>query len=632
MNKMIYTPAQQEAICHTDGPLLVSAGPGSGKTSVIIAHIRFLIRERNVDPERILTVTFTRAAAREMQERFRKDQRAGAKCPRFGTIHSIFYEILRESSGKTPVRLISEQDRDAFWRARLASLLKEQQTAAYDPEDPETLIRQILTQISRRINTCGRWEDIRVPGISARSLRPLYEEYQDFKKKHGLLDQDDILTRTVRLLKDDPQVLAAWQNRFSHILVDEFQDINLLQYEGICLLSGSGRNLYVVGDEDQSIYGFRGSLPQIMEQFRTDHPGCRTILLDISHRAPDVLMAPARNLIRHDPHRLNKYIRGSERSGDAGWDVRAYPDKTAEYAGIASLIRDYTRKKIPNGRQAVLLRSFRDLALLKTVLMRSGIPYQLPGNEESVNDHFITRDITAALKAAAGQYHRSDLLRVLAAFCPHVSRYLIPEECSSRTLSVMADTCADPLARKELAELIRHLDFLRSLSAFAALQYLLHAMGYEKALVTLAGQQDEDPGCYQPVLTELLAVARQHPVRKDFLSYLRQNEVSVPCQEEDAVKILTMHGSKGLEFDVVYIPDLNKGVVPDSRSKAGGTAGINEERRLLYVAMTRARRRLHLSFVERIHGKAVFASEFLEQLQSPDPHPPTGSREMRARS
>ena len=631
MNLYPYTLSQRSAICHEQGPMFVSAGPGSGKTTVIIAHVLYLIQEKGVHPDNILTVTFTRAAARQMEERYIQIAGFSESLPRFGTIHSVFYEILRRESTSGHIHLISESDRNAFWKDHLYRL-SELSEATCMPSTQDELLKEILMQISRKINTSSRWEDIRIPGIPSSELARIYQHYQEYKKQSGVFDYDDILIRTVQILQENPDILSRWQRLYPYILVDEFQDVNRLQYEGLQLLSGYRQNLYVVGDDDQSIYGFRGSSPDIMKQFRKDHPGHRLVVLDQSHRAPDILLAPARNLIRHNRERIAKNISGSPDPEDAGWNLTSYKDQTEEYAAIASYAKEYAGNGIPLSAQAILLRSSRNMSQLKAALRDSGIPFHSSGHRDTFSEHFIAKDVMACLKFAAGTAQRDDLFVLLAVFCSHIPRYMIrelPTEPISPpvyiVLQELQKQLKEPQALKELLQLVRHLAFLKSLSPFAALEYLLKAMGYESYLRKRSYEWTGKPDTYQPIVEQIRQNARKFSLHKDFLNYLNQTDksisVTVPEKDiSDGMNILTMHSSKGLEFDIVYIPDLNKGILPIARisrpsSESSASSETEEERRLLYVAMTRAKRRLHLSYVEYIRGKKVFPSEFLAQLQ-----------------
>ena len=236
MSTLVYTSSQLAAIRHISGPLLVNAGPGSGKTAVIIAHVRYLIHDLGADPEKILTVTFTNAAASEMQERFLKDESSGGASPVFSTIHSMFYHILRHSSSARPLRMISNQDQDAF----LKECLPDTGPVSF------SLRKELTARISRAVNTGGSVEDIRLPGISSDQLILILRRYQDYKAQQGLLDYDDILTMTLALFREQPDVLSFWRDRFRYLLVDEFQDVNPVQYEALRLLSAPLRDRFGV--------------------------------------------------------------------------------------------------------------------------------------------------------------------------------------------------------------------------------------------------------------------------------------------------------------------------------------------------------------------------------------------------
>ena len=785
MNDQCWDSAQKNAIYHRDGPLLVSAGPGSGKTTVIISHLQYLISKLHIEPDKILVVTFTKAAAQEMKERFmsmcKASEKTSSASPRFGTMHSVFFEILKKSKPHRSFCFIKDLDRTECLKSLVAPYLNSNADQNYtnskscydhlndidddsanyhandiDIESENDLIRRLTAHMSKIVNTgeyrygprsssgpCSSYTVsggiLPFPGLSNAAVMRIFHEYQSFKRLHGLVDFDDILVETLRLLSEDHEAAAYWQQKYQYILVDEFQDINELQYRCLHILEKPWNNLYVVGDEDQSIYGFRGSSPDIINRFLADHPGCRTVTLEHNYRAPDILLVPARKLIRHNKHRTDKQITGRPLELDnpivsfpdvASYQLNKCYDQWDEYRMIAETARRYKSLGISFHQQVILLRSFRNLPEIMLCLQQYGIPAQTMGaghksyksndkdnhnsydrndkdnkdNKDSNNydfimdsllSHFITKDIMAYIQLASlgknmmshSLFHdpnrnsdvthelfhkhtqeltsnlchrfdhdqRSDdkepdflslLQRIRHISLPHVSRYSLTKD---NPLPI------NPQGQKELRALQRHLEFLSDLSPYPACEYICKAMGYEQYLRNLSTQHQSSDhiynhtnqfntgsgissgsyigsgisqgiesrvgliNIYSETLENLNNILRQFKTKEAFIEYVKQGEpfsysnaanLKTVCQE-DMLQIRTMHSSKGLEYDVVFIPNLNKGILPDSR--AVGDA-IEEERRLLYVAMTRARRHLHMFYVERIRGKPVFPSIFVQEL------------------
>lgn len=713
MDHQIFDSAQLDAICHREGPLLVSAGPGSGKTTVIISHVRFLIRELHIDPGNILIVTFTKAAAVEMKERFitghgsfdsnhsspakgsMAKADASAASPRFGTMHSVFLEILKKSASHKTISIINDIDRDSFLRNLLLQYSRQNgdhclQDAVMDNNIEQDLIPRLSSHFSKIVNTSSMSSvssahpsahpfDLSFPGLSDDVVMRLFRQYQTFKRSHGLMDFDDILLETRRLLIRDHDVAAYWQNKYRFILIDEFQDINELQYQCMHILEAPWNNLYVVGDDDQSIYGFRGSSPGIMQRFLTDHPGCRTVMLQQNYRAPDRILEPARNLIRHNRLRTEKEIVGRSGPTDAAYHLNCCRDQWEEYQRIAETARMYQHQGIPLAQQVLLLRSFQNLPDILLCMQRCGLPVQVIGADrskssemEGLRSHFITKDILACFQLASlseslhrvihtrlipvipnssnilinpkvpnyqglktvttkrlSAFHQEDipsshkkdpvnsrifhlLQRIRPIFLPHVSRY---------SLTIEHSLPMDPRGQQELKGLETHLAFLANLSPYLAFEYILKAMGYEMHLSRISHDSHSDIHAFTELLNALKDYLRQFQTIEQLskMGNMRNipdmpnacNKALTSADDPKGLQIRTMHSSKGLEYEAVYIPDLNKGIIPDSR--AIGDA-IEEERRLLYVAMTRAKRHLHLYYVERIHGKPVFPSLFISQL------------------
>ena len=349
---MAFNEAQLCAIRHTDGPMLVLAGPGSGKTTVIVNRILHLVEKQGAGPGEILVITFTRAAAQEMQKRYEKERRssreAPAAAPVFGTFHSVFFSILQTYLGFTPKNIIKTEEQQAVLR----KILERPDIPAVYTED---LAGLLLAEISRAKN-CGLSRSF-VPGACDPGLFfRIYEAYGKMLLCMRLLDFDDMLLLCLTLFRKRPEILARERKRFRYILVDEFQDINQVQYDIVRLLAAPENNLFIVGDDDQSIYGFRGSKPGIMLRFPEDYPGCRRVLLDQNYRSGGEIIEAALRLIEHNRSRFPKELRPG-RSLAARVSVQGFENEQAEYEALSALIRRYLGQGIPLSEMAVLYRT-----------------------------------------------------------------------------------------------------------------------------------------------------------------------------------------------------------------------------------------------------------------------------------
>ena len=603
---MDFNDSQYEAIRHGPGPALVTAGPGSGKTTVIVNRLLYLIRELDVSPEQIMVATFTKAAAEEMEERFRSVCKDAAKIPVFGTLHSIFYRILK--SGIDPsLKIIPQKQQNALIR-------KELYKAGLYTEDPELLADRILNEISRLKNSANL-EGSCSFGVSGNHFPEIFRSYQTFLEQNHMMDYDDILIRTGKLLSSRDDLLKKWQNRYHYILVDEFQDINPVQYQILRMLALPQNNLFAVGDENQCIYGFRGSSPRSIQQFYMDYPGCARIFLDVNYRSSETIIRRSCLLLEAGGIHLPAPVRaGSEREGSV-FTVYRFPGQKEEAQYLVAQIRQYLSLSVLPEQIAVLLRSSREIPPLLRFFSESGIPCSCPGQQDFLRDHFIVRDICSYFRAASRKEDRQDLLRIINRPFRMISRTLLSDApCGSCLDQLLEQAHNDPVLLITLRKLDSQLAFLQQLTSYAGIEYLLHVIGYRSFLLQFAKEHGIEAKQYDPVLNRLKELAKAYPSQDIFLKQLldpAEETRRYPMQQKGCVSIDTMHASKGKEYDVVFLPRLNKGIIP-----AGGDLGtsVEEERRILYVAMTRARYMLHLSFSEYIHQKRVLPSVFVADL------------------
>ena len=373
--KMIPSPAQQEAICFGEGTMLVLAGPGSGKTAVITQRIRYLVEERHIKPSDILTITFTKAAALEMKQRACQICR-GAENAVFGTFHSVFFQIIRSSSKFQNYSIMTEQQKLQILRP----LLKGKKL---DCVQMSSFCEQFLSDLSFYKNT-GREREEKAGQKQAvqkqagqnqaeqMQLHELRQAYEQCCRKRWLLDFDDILIYCYRLLTEDSGLRDRWENRFRYILIDEFQDINDVQYQIIKLLSANYENLFVVGDDDQAIYSFRGADPSYMHRFLEDYPKSRQVNLNINYRCGDRILALASRSIAHNKYRFEKEIKAGN-SGENRVIATCFQNRAKELSFLTEEIMTHLNE----GLTAILVRTNRMAEQVSEACFRRLIPYQM---------------------------------------------------------------------------------------------------------------------------------------------------------------------------------------------------------------------------------------------------------------
>ncbi len=580
--------AQCAAIGHRAGPALTIAGPGSGKTYTIVKRLENLINNCHIEPSSILTITYTNSAAGEMKERAYTLLGARAYAAGFGTFHSVFFGILKHSFGLNGSNILKKYEKYMI----LCDIAR---ALDIDTGDMAMLADEISGIISRRKN------GIRDTAVDEEEALRILELYNGKLKKLRLLDFDDMIIKCKSLLEKDPEVLKRWQDRYRYIQVDEFQDINPVQYETLKLLAGSEANIFAVGDDDQSIYGFRGASPDIMQRFISDHPGLSRYELSVNYRCCRTVAEAADRVIEKNTVRIKKHHESFVQTGEAV-DIRCLKDRDSETDAIAGMI-DKSRP----GDYAVLVRTNDLRELFEEALGKRGIPVISRGREKGIYASETAKDIRAYLRLASGCYDRADILRAVNKPMRYISR-----EAFGREGADINDACVyyrgQGSVYNNAVRLAADLKRMGSMRPANALRYLSKVVGYEAYLKRESGSAKE--------------LYRLYEISKSFGSvtlWLKEMEESLlkkrdtaPDDKNDAgVSVMTLHASKGLEFREVFIVDVNEGIIPYHKAKL--KEETEEERRLLYVGMTRAISRLHLFYIEESFGKKLRPSPFLDQ-------------------
>lgn len=613
---------QAQAVAHIDGPCMVLAGPGSGKTRIISQRIVSMVLDHDIPPTRILAISFTKASSLEMKKRtlaYGRDDRLNKVS--FGTFHSSFFRILRRYAGGSLEDLLLDQDR--FKLAR--SILKYLKISNYNDDD----VLDLLNEISLVKNELVDYRDYDSQSFEQEIFQKAYRLYEDEKKRHGKIDFDDMLIQAYDLLNNDPAILSIVRQVFKYILIDEFQDINRVQFELIRLIAGQENNLFVVGDEDQSIYGFRGARPDFMLEFDQYFPSARHILLDTNYRSSKDIVDLSLGLIKKNKKRHPKDLKSF--SKDPARISYIYPKDTDDEARlVADQIFDRvgSQKGADYGDFAVIYRTNRQARAFVDAFMDKRIPFILKDAPKTIYDHWVSLDIIAYLRIAMEIGSGGDWARVINKPFRYISKKsLAKAEASMDFLDcLLNDEDIKDFQKKNLEDLYIDLNYVRGLSPQYGISYIRTTLDYDRYILDYCHERRIKSQQIVEILDELEAAAGPYRTILDFFKHIDQvrEEVkknadktagsSLATSADKGVVLTTMHSSKGLEFDNVYIVGVNEGIVPYQLGD-DSKLDIEEERRLLYVAITRAKRFLVISSPLKRFGKKIGQSQFLKELQ-----------------
>ena len=604
MNK---NPSQVRAVAHLSGPMMVLAGPGSGKTSVIVERTAYMTGEGKIPSSSVLVVTFSRAAAVEMKERFLKFTGQSSTRVTFGTFHGVFYGILKQAYNLTSANILSEEEKNRILRELALNFGGE---LASEGDFTEEIAKEISMVKGNRISLEHYYSSCCPDEV----FRQIYGAYGNMLRERRKLDFDDMLLSCYELFDKRKDILRAWQQKFRYILVDEFQDINQLQYDIVRLLAEPENNLFIVGDDDQSIYHFRGARPEIMLNFTKDYPGAEKVVLDVNYRCSKRILDSAMKVIGRNKTRFQKELSTPNQEGEP---VRLceYANPREEYLSVTAELR----KRLEQGENlentAVLLRTNQEAEGLIAALMERQIPFTMKEKLPNLFQHWICRNLLAYMRFAQGERSRKLFLEIMNRPNRYISRDAV---VSGREISFEQlrdfykdkDWMCDRLTTMET-----HLRILKGLPPYAAINFIRKGMGYEEYLQEYALYRKIKPEELGEILDRLSESAKGMNTLKEWEEYIedytRKLEEQAGKQKKEGVQILTLHGAKGLEFDRVYILNVNEGSIP--YRKAVLAPAVEEERRLFYVGMTRARKFLTLCYVKKQYEKEREPSRFLKE-------------------
>ena len=590
---------------------MVLAGPGSGKTSVIVERTAYMTKEGGISPANILVVTFSRAAAKEMKERFLNFTGQEYTPITFGTFHGVFYGILKQAYGFTAANILAEEEKMAILRELAMNYGGD---LAEEGDFSEEVAKEISVVKGNRISLEYYYSSCCPDEV----FRQIYREYIKICQAGRKLDFDDMILYCYELFDKRKDILAAWQNKFQYILVDEFQDINQLQYDIVKLLAKPQDNLFIVGDDDQSIYHFRGARPEIMLNFTKDYPAAETVILDVNYRCSKKILSSAMQVIGTNKKRFQKHLQTPNPEG-APVKLREFENPREEYLEVVSELRERMERGDKLEDTAILLRTNQEAEGLVGALMERQVPFNMKEKLPNLFHHWICRNILAYLRFASGDESRKNFVE----FMNRPNRY-ISRDAVSLSPVISFEQLKDFYKDKDwmcdrLTTLETHLRILKGLSPFAAINFIRKGMGYEEYLREYAEYRKIKPEELSEILDRLTDSTKGMDSLKEWEDYIEdytgklEEQAKKQEQEREGVLISTLHGVKGLEYDKVYILNVNEGSMP--YKKAVLEPAIEEERRLFYVGMTRARKELDLCYVRQQHEKKREPSRFLEEVQ-----------------
>ncbi|MGN0317366.1 MAG: ATP-dependent helicase [Lachnospira sp.] len=643
---MIYIPdfnrAQKEAVEFKDGTACVLAGPGSGKTTVITHRVKNLIENCGVLPEHILVITFTKAAANEMKQRFRALCTGDGAAVTFGTFHAVYFTILKHAYHYTSESIILPDRQREFVLDYLRKLSLE-----FSCEDDA--VSNVLSEISIVKNgqlDISEYEPFSCP---KGSFNKIYKAYDDMLVRKRLIDFDDMVLETYRLFVNRSDYLNAWQDKYRYILIDEFQDINQAQFDVIKLLSAKYGNLFVVGDDDQSIYGFRGSKPEIMLKFKESFPEAEMISMNVNYRSDSAIVDTARSVIEMNKMRYAKDLKAffprelQDEEDDYKVIIYETDNLEKEKNVVLNEIKNLHEQGIRYSDISVLSRTNTLNNIFLNKFTAEGIPCVSDSCNMNIYETWLARDIISYLRMGIGERRRSIVLRIVNKPMRYITREYIPEVFSFEglrdiyseelsyaqrgqyaSLPSYSDNYYVKSNNSEMIRIINDFQFdinmLRHLSPFAAVNYIRKSIGYDEYLDDYIREHRVDREGIIGLCDEITEQAKRFTNIREWLAYIdNSNDCNKNAEgknagkkNDDSVHFHTMHCSKGLEYKYVFITDVCEGIIP--YGKAVLSDEVEEERRMFYVAMTRAKEKLYLLYPLSRYNKSTACSRFIEEM------------------
>lgn len=606
--------AQIEAISHESGPVMCLAGPGSGKTFVLTRHIRYLIKEKHIEPHHILVITFSKASAVEMQKRFVALMNDEYYPVRFGTFHSIFFHMLSRYEHYKTSDILTDSQKKKYIKTVLLQINFQGKT------DSET-IENILSQISYIKNHTK--DSISEIEKDIPKFKDIYNKYESLIRLEHKLDFDDMMLLCHKLLVDRPDILKEYKKEIEHVLIDEYQDINPIQYELVKKIIKPHNNLFVVGDDDQSIYGFRGCDPGIMLAFKEEFPMGKIITFPVNYRCTQAIVDVAGHVISNNEKRYKKNINAYKATNEKV-NFIAFESKEAEYEKLISELKEIGKCNPSYYNQtACLFRTNMDASYLAERLIKEKIPYQMKEKPYNPYEHFIAKDFLHYLHLKSGDYSIEHFVPVMNRPLRYINRDAV-NSCKSEIdfMELKQFYSGKEYMQEHICKLEYDLKRMQKMDIFASINYIRKGIGYDdflrKYVVDSGVKIEEYMKIADDIHCRMGEFASLNDLQYHIDNYREQINKRLNKEKDNkkqGIHIMTYHASKGLEFDTVYLPDCNEGIIPYRKSIT--KEEIEEERRLFYVAMTRAKEKLKILYIDGDKDNHHLVSRFVKEAKRP---------------
>ncbi len=613
---------QLKAVEHVDGPCMVLAGPGSGKTRVITYRIANMVVNKDIKPTSILAISFTKASSMEMKNRalaLSNDFRMNKVT--YGTFHSVFFRILRYFENYNIESILDEKTK----RIGLKNILK---GLNIENADDDETIGQVINEISYVKNELMDKRDFKSEVLTSDEFIKVYNYYEEYKEQINKIDFDDMLIKTYELLKNNKSALDRVRSAYRYILVDEFQDINKVQFEALKLIANPNNNIFVVGDEDQSIYGFRGSRPDFLLEFEEYFLNTNKVLLDINYRSKGEIIDIANRLIEKNENRYEKVIKCGQGNG-ANVNYISPEDSEEEAVYIAKDIKDKIQEDYTEYTDfAVIYRTNIQSRALVDVFMDMRIPFVVKDSIVTIYDHWAAQDILSYLRIGVNPNSNKDWIRIINKPFRYISKdnlNLIKDEPDF--INALINKCdLHPKQVKTINDLDIDISYVKGLNPKNAISYIRTTLDYDRYILDYCTNRKIKINGLIEILNELESSATNFKTIQEYLDHIERVKSEIVDnknnKETDGVIFTTMHSAKGLEFKNVYIIGANEGTIPHEKSyeiddEEKKNDQIEEERRLMYVAITRAEENICISSPINKYGKRVSKSRFMEDIKAP---------------
>jgi DNA helicase-2/ATP-dependent DNA helicase PcrA len=600
---------QLQAVNHIDGPCMILAGPGSGKTRVITYRIKNLI-EKGIDPKHILAISFTKNSAKEMQERTISLINEATRVS-FGTFHSIFFKILRYFKNYDMDKIITENEKFKV----IKNILRGLNNVNSENED---FIKNLINDISKAKNNLDEDVNLNNKEISNEDFIKIKSLYESYKSETKKIDFDDMLVDTYYSLKSNKSILNSVQNKYRYILIDEFQDINKVQFECINLMANKLKNLFVVGDDDQTIYSFRGANPLFLLDFEKNFDDVKKIKLDTNYRCNNNIIESSNILIKNNENRFDKNIKGINDNKNI---LKYYNFLNAqdEAKFIGEEILRLNKDGYDYSQICILYRTNIQSRAFVDVFMDLSIPFYLKDAVFSIYDHWISKDILSYLKIIYGDTSYTHYKRIIN----KPFRYISKDNILKASLgegNFLDELCYKNQLKKgqlrKIQKFEENIDFMRYMDLKDIINHIRYEINYDDYIIKYCENRKISAQPMFDILNEFSDSCKKFNKISQLFEHI--DDVKRALEEskfknnlKSSIILSTIHSCKGLEFENIFISGANEGIIPSNK---GEEELIEEERRLFYVAMTRSKLNLYICSYDEKYGKKQEVSRFLKEI------------------